>query len=100
MFSKHLVDGRQRSDSSALSGIMHIYGRINRQNALKYSNIKWLLLIKLLRPQRGMCLCSPRQIYDCCTAINFKSVFIPVTFIGIIADILYPVKNMLMNTQI
>lgn len=42
----------------------------------------------------------PRQIYDCCTAINFKSVFIPVTFIGIIADILYPVKNTLMNTQI
>lgn len=42
----------------------------------------------------------PRQIYDCYTAINFKSVFIPVTFIGIIADILYPVKNMLMNTQI
>lgn len=41
----------------------------------------------------------PRQIYDCCTAINFKSVFIPVTFIGIIADVLYPVKNMLMNTQ-
>lgn len=30
----------------------------------------------------------PRQIYDCCTAINFNSVFIQVTFIGIIADIL------------
>lgn len=41
----------------------------------------------------------PRQIYDCCAAINFKSVFIPVTFIGMIADILYPVKNILMNTQ-
>lgn len=42
----------------------------------------------------------PRQIYDCFKAINFKSVFIPVTFIGIIADLLYPVKNTLMNTQI
>lgn len=42
----------------------------------------------------------PRQIYDCSTAINFKSVFIPATFIGIIADILYPVKNMFMNTRI
>lgn len=30
----------------------------------------------------------PRQIYDCSAAINFKSVFIPVTFIGIIAEIL------------
>lgn len=35
----------------------------------------------------------PRQVYDFSTAINFKSVFIPVTFIGIIADILNPVKN-------
>lgn len=42
----------------------------------------------------------PRQIYDCCTAINFKSVFISVTFIGIISDILYLAENMLMNTQI
>lgn len=35
----------------------------------------------------------PRQIYDCCAAINFKSVFIPVTFIGIIADMQYAVKK-------
>lgn len=42
----------------------------------------------------------PRQIYDCSTAINFKSVFIPFTFMGIIADILYPEKDVLMNTQI
>lgn len=34
----------------------------------------------------------PRQVYDCSTAIHFKSVFIPVTFIGIIAD-MNPVKN-------
>lgn len=40
----------------------------------------------------------PRQIYDCCTAINFNSVFIQVTFIGIIADIVELVKNVLMNT--
>lgn len=85
--------GLETALRSALSGIMHIYVGINRQNALKYSNVKWLLLIKLLRLRRGMCLCFPRQIYDCCTAINFKSVFIPVTFIGIIADILYPLKK-------
>lgn len=42
----------------------------------------------------------PRHVYDCSIAINFKSVFIPVTFIGIIADIGNPVRNMLMNTQI
>lgn len=84
---------------SALSGIMHIYVGINRRNALKYSNVKWLLLIKLLRLQQRDDSVFPRQIYDCCTAITFKSVFIPVTFRGIIADILYPVKNMLMNTQ-
>lgn len=42
----------------------------------------------------------PRRVYDCSRAINFKSVFIPVTFIGIIADIGNPVKNILMNTEI
>lgn len=30
----------------------------------------------------------PRQIYDCCTALNFRSVFILLTFTWIIADIL------------
>lgn len=43
----------------ALSGIIHIYVGINRRNVLKYSNVKWLLLIKLLRLRRGMCLRSP-----------------------------------------
>lgn len=76
----------------APSRIMHIYVGMNRQNPLKHSNVKWLLLIKLLRLWRGMCLCSPRQVYDCSTAIHFKSVFIPVTFMAIIAD-MNPVKN-------
>lgn len=50
--------GLETALRSALSGIMHIYAEINRQNALKYSNVKWLLLIKLLRLRRGMRLCS------------------------------------------
>lgn len=39
-------------------GIMHIYAGMNRQNPLKRSNARWLLLIKLLKLRRGMCLCS------------------------------------------
>ncbi len=92
--------GLETALRSALSGIMHIYVGINRQNALKYSNVKWLLLIKLFEAAARDVSVFPRQIYECCTAINFKSVFISVTITGIIADILYPVKNMLMNTEI
>lgn len=51
--------GLETALRTALSGIMHIYVGINRQNALKYSNVKCLLLIKLLRLRQGMCLCSP-----------------------------------------
>lgn len=79
---------------SALPRIMHIYVRINRQNVLKYSFSN-----KAFEAAARDVSVLPRQIYDCCTAINFKSVFIPVTFIGIIADILYPVKNWT-NTEI
>lgn len=36
----------------------------------------------------------------CCTARNLKSVFIPGTFTGTIADTVEPVKNALMNNFI
>lgn len=35
----------------------------------------------------------PRQVYNCSTAINLKTAFIPVTFIEIMADILLPCET-------
>ena len=52
-------NGSETALRTALCGIMHIYVGINRQNALKYSNVKWLLLIKLLRLSEG-CVCVPQ----------------------------------------
>lgn len=42
----------------------------------------------------------PRQVYKCSAAINLKTAFIPVTFIEIMADILYLVKRALVNAPI
>lgn len=51
--------GLETVPHSAPSELFHIYVGINRQNALKCSNVKWLHLIKVLRQQRGMFPCSP-----------------------------------------
>lgn len=42
----------------------------------------------------------PRQVYNCSTAINLKTAFIPVTFIEIMADALELVKLPLVNTPV
>lgn len=65
VFSKRLIVWRESERASELalhlapSRIMHIYAGMNRQNPLKRSNVRWLLLIKLLKLRQGMCLCSP-----------------------------------------
>lgn len=42
----------------------------------------------------------PRQVYNCSTAINLKTAFIPVTFIEIMGDILSLVKRTLVNAPV